>query len=340
MNRKKTGLCLNKKKEVRTLEDIIRRMPKIDLHCHLDGSLTLESVRKITGREVAPEELQAEERCRDLAEYLKKFDIPIACLKTAEALKTAARDFLLDAAKEHICYMETRFAPLHSAGEGLDAAGAVEAVLEGLKEAEEICHVRWGLIVCAMRHHSQEDNLAMLKACRAYLGEGVCAADLAGDEASFPMKNYMKLFQEARKLDYPFTIHAGECGNAENIRDAVECGASRIGHGIAMSGRPDIQRLCREKRIGIEMCPVSNIQTRAASSPESYPLREFMEAGLMVTLNTDNRTVSRTSIAREMEFARTYCGVTEEELAALERNAVDVLFADDGVKHELWKLWN
>ena len=116
------------------MEDAVRLMPKIDLHCHLDGSLTLESVRKITGRNVAPEELQADDRCRDLAEYLKKFDIPIACLKTAEALRIAARDFLLDAAKENICYIETRFAPLHSEGEGLNSRQAVESVLEGLAE--------------------------------------------------------------------------------------------------------------------------------------------------------------------------------------------------------------
>ena len=112
------------------MEDAVRLMPKIDLHCHLDGSLTLESVRKITGRNVAPEELQADDRCRDLAEYLKKFDIPIACLKTAEALRIAARDFLLDAAKENICYIETRFAPLHSAGEGLNSRQAVESQLD------------------------------------------------------------------------------------------------------------------------------------------------------------------------------------------------------------------
>ena len=322
------------------MEDMIWRMPKIDLHCHLDGSLPLDSVRKITGREVAAEELQAEDQCRDLAEYLKKFDIPIACLKTAEALKTAAREFLLDAAKENICYIETRFAPLHSAGEGLSASQAVEAVLEGLAEAEKICHVRYGLILCAMRHHRQEDSLAMLKECREFLGEGVCAADLAGDEASWPMKNYREMFREVKKMGYSFTIHAGECGNAENIKDAVECGASRIGHGIAMRGRPDIQKLCASRRIGIEMCPISNLQTRAASSPEDYPLREFMDAGLLVTLNTDNRTVSRTSITREMEFARNCCGVTEEELVRLQENAVDAAFADDAVKHELWKLWN
>ena len=322
------------------MEDAVRLMPKIDLHCHLDGSLTLERVRKITGRNVAPEELQADDRCRDLAEYLKKFDIPIACLKTAEALRIAARDFLLDAAKENICYIETRFAPLHSAGEGLNSRQAVESVLEGLAEAEKICHVRYGVIVCAMRHHRQEDSLAMFRTCREYLGEGVCAADLAGDEASWPMENYRALFQEVKKLDFPFTIHAGECGNAENIREAVECGAARIGHGIAMSGRADIQKLCAERGVGIEMCPISNLQTRAAKSPDHYPLREFLDAGLKVTLNTDNRTVSRTSITREMEFARKYCGVTDEELLRLEQNAADLAFADDSVKHELWKLWN
>lgn len=178
----------------------------------------------------------------------------------------------------------------------------------------------------------------MLKGCREFLGEGVCAADLAGDEAAWPMEKFAELFKEAKKLEYPYTIHAGECGRAENILGAVELGATRVGHGIAMGGRRDIMDVCRRHRTGIEMCPVSNLQTHAVDSWEQYPIREFLEEGLLVTLNTDNRTVSGTTLSREMEEVQKHCGITLEELYRIECNAVEVAFADDSVKHELWKM--
>lgn len=320
------------------MNETLLKMPKIDLHCHLDGSLTLESVRKILGRDVRPEEIQVSEDCRNLAEYLAKFDIPLQCVQTAEGLRTAGREFLLEAAKENIRYIEVRFAPLSSVHDHLSCRQVVEAVLEGLEEAKEQCHVPYNVIACAMRHHAEEDSLAMMKVCREFLGEGICAVDLAGDEAAFPMEHFRGLFAEARKLGFPFTIHAGECGRVENVLEAVQCGASRIGHGIALQGNPEAIKICADRRIGIEMCPSSNLQTRAVASGQDYPIREFMDAGLMVTLNTDNRTVSNTSMTKEMLLVQRRYGITEEELKALMRHAVETAFADDQVKQELWKL--
>ena len=319
------------------MEQKIKQMPKIDLHCHLDGSMTLESVKHILGREVRPEEMQAGDRCENLAEYLEKFTLPLQCLQTREGLERAGREFLLEAAKENIRYIEVRFAPLSSVNERLSCRQAVEAVLDGLKEAQAQCQVSWNVIACAMRHHSQEDSLAMMKVCREYLGEGLCAVDLAGDEASWPMEGFRDLFAQAGKLGFPFTIHAGECGRVENVLEAVECGASRVGHGIALKGHPAAQKLCADRRIGIEMCPTSNLQTRAARKDE-YPIREFMDAGLLVTLNTDNRTVSSTSMTREMEFVSREYGVAKEELERFFRNAAEVSFADEQVKHRLYSL--
>ena len=312
----------------------IRSMPKIDLHCHLDGSMTLKSVEQILKRKVEPKELEAKDRCQNLAEYLDRFRLPLQCLQTEEGLRMAAREFLLEAAKENTKYIEVRFAPLSSVHEHLSCRQVVEAVLDGLREAEAQCRVSWNVIVCAMRHHPQEDSLAMMEVCREYLGAGVCAVDLAGDEAAYPMENFRKLFAQAKKLGFPFTIHAGECGRVENVLEAVKCGALRIGHGIALKGHPEAQKLCADKKIGIEMCPASNLQTRAAER-EEYPIREFTEAGLLVTLNTDNRTVSSTSMTKEMEFVSQEYGITTEELEQYFRNAVEVSFAGDPVKHRL-----
>lgn len=319
------------------LKNEMKTMPKIDLHCHLDGSMTLKSVEQILKRKVEPEELEAGDCCQNLAEYLDLFLLPLQCVQTEEGLRLAAKEFLLDVAKENMKYVEVRFAPLSSVNDRLDCRQVVEAVLEGLREAGAQCGVSWNVIACAMRHHPQEDSLAMMKVCREYLGEGLCAVDLAGDEASYPMEGFRELFAQAKRLGFPFTIHAGECGRVENVLEAVECGASRIGHGIALKGHPAAQKLCADKRIGIEMCPASNLQTRAAER-EGYPIREFMDAGLLVTLNTDNRTVSGTSMTQEMEFVVQEYGVTAEELGQFFRNAAEVSFADDEIKHRLCTL--
>ena len=159
----------------------ILKMPKVELHCHLDGSLTLASVREILGKDISPEELQVQPDCQNLAEYLQKFDLPIACLQTPEGIRKASRDFLLDVAKENVRYVEVRFAPTCSVNDHMNYGTVIESVLDGLKEAKEQCGTFYNVIVCAMRHHDLETNLAMLKGCREFLGEGVCAADLAGD---------------------------------------------------------------------------------------------------------------------------------------------------------------
>ena len=147
----------------------------------------------------------------------------------------------------------------------------------------------------------------------------------------------MNLFEKTRNIGMPFTIHAGECGSVENITDAVAAGAKRIGHGIAMRGHEDVIRKLAEKKIGIEMCPVSNLQTRAVPGPEFYPIREFLDHGAMVTVNTDNRTVSDTTMTKELEFIQNTYGIRDEEVLLLMRNAVDAAFAEETVKEKLYR---
>lgn len=312
--------------------------PKIDLHCHLDGSMTLESISKLCGREVSLSEVQVSKQCGSLAEYLEKFDLPVACIQTREGLKHAAFDFLMDLQKDHVKYVEVRFAPQLSTVQGLSCKEIMEAVLDGLKDAGESCGIYYEVIACMMSHHTEETNLQMLEECREFLGEGLCAVDLAGDEAGFPRRPFYPLFEKAKNMGYPFTIHSGECGNVEHIRMAAEWGAARIGHGIAMMGHPDVQKLLAQKHIGVEMCPISNYQTRALQAEAFYPIREFAKAGIPVTINTDNRLVSNTSIQKEMIFLHEKFGITEEELKQYQKNAIETAFCDDAVKQELWKL--
>ena len=320
------------------IEENFLNRPKIDLHCHLDGSMVLKSMSEILGREVREEEIQVSDHCASLAEYLQKFDLPISCIQTEAGLKKSAKDFLLGLQKDNVKYIEVRFAPFFSCGEGLSYRQVMESVLDGLKEASEQCGILYQVIACNMRHLDEEINLQMMRECREFLGDGLCAIDLAGDEKSMPNALFGNLFAEAKKLDLPYTIHAGECGSVQSILDAVEMGAKRIGHGIAMMRNAEVQKILADKRIGVEMCPISNYQTKALQPGQIYPVREFARGGVLATINTDNRTVSNTTITKEMEFLNERFGISEEELYQYQMNAVDVAFCDDAMKHEIWKV--
>lgn len=318
-------------------EEKLKQLPKVELHCHLDGSLSRAFVEKQLGQRIEEEQLQVSEECNSLEEYLGKFTLPLACIQDAKGLREAGYDFLRSMAEENVIYTEVRFAPGSSVQEGFSEKQVIEALLEGLKQGKRDFGVEYNVIVCAMRHYSEEANLRMLKAARLFLGEGVCAADLAGSEAMYPMAEFKGLFSEAKRMGFPFTIHAGETGNAQNIVDAVEVGASRIGHGIAMRGQKPVKELCREKRIGIEMCPISNLQTKAVQKKEDYPMKEFLDAGLLVTVNTDNRTVSNTSLTKELAFLQKEYGISDEEIRQMIRNAVEVSFASEEIKAMLYQ---
>ena len=316
---------------------MLKQLPKVELHCHLDGSLSHSYIRSQLGEAITLSQLQVSENCRNLAEYLEKFDLPLQCMQTEEGLRGAGYDFIQSCAAENVQYVEVRFAPMLSLQKGLSPEHVIQAVLEGLEKGKQKFAVDYQVIVCAMRHHSLEENLRMIKGSRLFLHEGVCAADLAGNEAVYPMTEFLELFAQVKKMEMPFTIHAGECGNAKNIRDAVWAGAKRIGHGIAMHGNADIQKLCKERHIGIEMCPRSNLQTKAVENISQYPLREFLDRGLLVTINTDNRTVSNSTLTKEFAFIQKSLGITDEEIMQMTRNAIEVSFAEDEVKERLYR---
>ena len=289
------------------------------------------------GRTVQEAELSVSDDCTSLAQYLEKFDLPGQCIQDEKGLEGAAYDVLKGMHRENIVYAEIRFAPLLSENESMSCERVIEATIKGLERGKKDFGIEYGLIVCAMRHHSEEQNRRMLHTAREFLGAGVCAADLAGAEVPYPMSGFMELFKYAKQLGLPFTIHAGECGNAQNIIDAVEAGAARIGHGIAMRGHGDMERQLSAKGIGIELCPISNLQTKAVASADEYPIREFLDAGLKVTINTDNRTVSNTTLSKELEFIERTYGIRDEELPLMMKNALDVAFADDAVKERMLK---
>lgn len=305
----------------------IKSMEKYDLHCHLDGSLSESCIRRLAEEAgisldgcQLEKELRAEEDCKSLAEYLTKFALPLHCLISEKSFTEAVKDVMKTAAQEHVVYLEIRFAPMLSVTENLTANKIIEAAIKGLKEGESLYGIRGNLILCGMRHQPVELNTKLAETAADYHGYGVCALDLAGDEAAFPVKQQAEMFRKAKELGIPFTIHAGECGSTQSIWDAIELGASRIGHGIAAAKDETLMRYCADHKIPFEMCPVSNLQTKAVRTMEEYPFLRFLEAGIPVTINTDNRTVSNTSMTKELELLQGYYGIGDKVLAQLMEN--------------------
>ena len=300
--------------------------PNIDLHCHLDGSLPLLTMESILQRSLSPNQIQVTPQCDSLAQYLEYFHIPLECLQTEIGLELASYGFMQSLVSDRISYIEVRFAPLLSTIHGLTGEQVIDAVTRGLDRGKEAFQIDYKIILCMMRHHPFSLNLEVLKLAKSYLNRNVCAVDLAGSEAQYPIALFRRLFLQASVWNIPYTIHAGECGSVDNVIEAIELGATRIGHGIALQGHAEAIQLCREKNVAIELCPTSNLQTNACSNIADYPLREFLDAGLLVTINTDNRTVSNTTIEHEFQFIKEHCGITDAECGILKFNAMKARF--------------
>lgn len=315
---------------------------RVELHCHLDGSLTLDFVDEmlraqgiICERSELEEKLKVNPDCTSLTEYLEKFDLPLLCLQTREGLEKAAYELVEHVASEGVKYIEVRFAPMLSTAKGLTCSEVIASVVRGLQDAGKKYDVFASAIVCAMRHHSLEQNMEMLGAAYKFMGHGVCALDLAGDESVFSTELFRPLFEQAREWKIPFTIHSGECGSVENVREAIELGAKRLGHGIALQKSRELRQLCREKGIGIEMCPTSNLQTGAVDSLENYPLKQFLEEGLLVSIHTDNRTVSGTTLCVEETLVKEQLGLSKALIETCTENAIRTAFASEEIKKKL-----
>ena len=325
-----------------SISNYIKSLPKIDLHCHLDGSFSLDYVKRTLGLSISEEELSknltAPYDCESLAQYLSRFDLPISCLQTPSHIEEGVLDLLEQASLEQVKYIEIRFAPSCSVNERQNYSDIYEACIEGIKKGKALYNIDSNIIVCAMRHLSPETNMAMLKSAIPYLGYGICALDLAGDEAAMGNEHFVDLFQTAKKLGMPFTIHSGECGSSENVRIALELGAKRVGHGIALFRDKALMNECQKAGLGLELCPTSNYQTKAIKPGDIYPLRAFLDANLLATVNTDNRTVSNTTLEKELNLCVNSLNIREEDLITIYKNSIEISFADDNIKNMLCKL--
>jgi adenosine deaminase len=316
--------------------DLLVRLPKAELHCHLDGSVRPQTLIEL-GEELGvpmpratADELRAFMRvddARHLEDYLERFEITLSVMQTEPAIERIAYELAADAAAEGVRYLETRFAPVLNTRAGLDLGAVVDAATRGLERAQREHDVVARVIVCAIRNQPVDLAMEQARLALAYRGRGVVGFDLAGGEAGNPARRFAAAFQLVRDNDMACTCHAGEGFGPESVRDAVHvCGCDRVGHGTRIIEDPSLFDYINDRRICVECCLTSNVQTRAAATYAAHPFRAYFDRGLNVVLNTDNRLMSGTSLVDEYAHAASHLGFTLDELARVALNGFESSF--------------
>ena len=325
--------------------EVIEKLPKTDLHVHLDGSLRLTTILDLAQRQRVElpsndedglrKAMNLGQNCGSLVEYLKAFDVTLRVMQTEDALTRIAYELAEDAAKESVRYMEVRYAPMLHTRRGLKLTNVVEAVLSGLRAAQNDHGIESNVIICGIRNVSPESSLEMAELAVAYKGRGVVGFDLAGAEYDHPAKHHKHSFQLVRDNNINVTIHAGEAYGPESIAQAVHtCGAHRIGHGCRLRENGDLLHYVNDHRIALECCPSSNVQTGAIRDLASHPLKLYFNLGLRVTVNTDNRLVTDTTVSKELWLAHTQMGLSLNDLKQIVLSGFKSAFLPFHVKQQ------
>lgn len=321
----------------------------IDLHVHLDGSVSIPMAKRLAlingielneSEEDLKERLQVSKDCRDLNEYLEKFEFPLTLLQKAEAVTECVRMLIAGQDSQGIMYSEIRFAPQLHTRKGLPQQEIVEAACEGLDESRKYwksysCH---NLILCCMRSDDNKDanmETVRLAALYAERGRGVVAADLAGAEGLYATDTFADVFRDAVQRGVPFTIHAGEAAGAESVECALNFQAVRIGHGVRSTENPLIMQELADRETALELCPTSNLNTKIYETIENYPIQQLMNKGIKVTVNTDNMMVSNTTEARELALVADTFNMEKKDVKQLIMNGVEAAFTTEGIKNRL-----
>ncbi len=324
---------------------------KIDLHLHLDGSLNLQwawetaKKRGVVAPDYTFEEYYSYMHRTEFStreERMTRFEFPIAVMQTREDLAASIYHLIATLAEKEMLYAEIRFAPQQHMKEGLTQREVVEAVLSGMDQAKkDFPEVTVGLINCMM--HKGENalvnwdaNVETIHVTKEFLGKGVVALDLAGYENNGDFNLYAPLFEIARELEIPYTIHAGEMGDGSHVPMAIEMGAYRIGHGFNCVQNPEWVKLVAEKQIPLEVCLSGNVASTFKGNYAAHPVRQLIDAGVKVTLNTDNMTFVKTDLANEYSQLRAL-GVSMEQLKKCAQNSIDAAFCSEEVKETLRK---
>ncbi|WP_208559735.1 adenosine deaminase [Marinilactibacillus kalidii] len=319
----------------------IHQLPKVELHCHLDGSVPMKFLKTLAREHGIEESIMdqaiAPADCENLKDYLDCFDVILSVLQTKESLTSATYAVVEAAAEENVQYLELRFAPLLHQQKGLTAKQVINAVSQGVIKAMQDYPIYVNILVCAMRYDTEEKNTQLYQDVFDLQADHVVGIDVAGDEEQYPNESVQKAVTSAKNKGFQITMHSGECGCAHNVVTAMHFGAKRIGHGVAIENDLDVMKEVKARNVLLELCPSSNIQTRAVKDWSVYPLRRFIDQGLAISINTDNRTVSNTTLTDEFLQCVKHCQLTEQEMGMITQTAMHHAFAAQTLKKEILK---
>ncbi len=310
----------------------------IDLHIHLDGSLPMETVKKLLVLNKIEKNYTDDDLKNilsvprvggNLNDYLKKFDFPVSLLQTPKAIEMAVYDLKEKLKEDGLIYAEIRFAPQKHMQRGMTIEQCVRAAIRG----QEKSSLKSGLILCMMRGDDNHDlNLETIEIAKKYLGHGVCGIDLAGAEAQYPTENFKDLFDLVKSYVIPTTIHAGEAAGPRSVDTAISFGARRIGHGVRSLESTQTIKSIKDNNIALELCPTSNLNTGLFENIEEYPFKGLLNYGFKITINTDNTTVSNTSIRREFRILNNAFNLNTIMVKNLIMNSVRASFAQPNIR--------
>lgn len=313
----------------------MENLKKVELHLHLDGSVrpsTIASILTMDEQDVR-KKVCTNKDTKDLKDYLSKFDLPISIMQTKDNLIRISRELALDLKNDNVIYAEIRFAPIFHTKEDLTMNEVITSVLEGLKQVP----IKTNLILCMMRGSSYEDNYKVIETAYKFLNKGVVGIDLAGDGKNYPVDNYKDLFEIAKNKKIPFTIHAGEADDYRSIDNAIKQGAKRIGHGVRAIENNNTIKLIKENNITLEICPISNIDTKIYESIKDHPIKKLYDENINITISTDNRTVSNTTLNDTYKILQNTFNFTKEDFIKMNQNAIQASFISDKEKELLLK---
>ena len=323
--------------------DTVHRLPKAELHVHLDGCLrpsTMLELARESGVSLPGEDADTlaaamlVRHANSLEEYLERYRFTVAVMQTPAALERIAYEFVVDAAAENVRYVEVRYCPaLHPA---MPIHQAIEAPLAGLKRAESETGTVARIIICGLRTFAPSVSLDLARAAVDYRREGVVAFDLAGAEHGHPAADHVAAFEHAAGHGLACTCHAGEGDGPDSIRQALHvCGAQRIGHGTRLFEDPGLEAEVVAAGIPLEVCLTSNLHTHTVPSIADHPIRRYFDAGGVVTINTDSRLMDGTTLTDELWLAHTELGFTREEIERVTLHALEHAFVSDAERASL-----
>ena len=334
------------KKTLRITRSIIKRLPKAELHCHLDGSLRISTILDLARKQniSLPEDnevglgniLIVKDRVESLEEYLKLFKITLSVMQTPESLERCSYELIEDVSRENVRYIEIRYSPFLHVEKGMTMEESVEAVQRGLIRGQKEFGVRSGIIICGIRDISPEISLQLAEITVQYKDKGVIGFDLAGAEENFPAKKHREAFYLIQNNNINATIHAGEAFGPSSIHQAIHyCSANRIGHGTRLYEDRDLMNYVNDHRIALEICLTSNVQVRSVDSIEVHPFKQYLDEDIRVTLNTDNRLISDTTLTDEYLIATKTFNLTRQNLRTIIINGFKGAFLPHNEKKEM-----